>query len=233
MRGNLRIEGYAIASADGMIADATGYMPNSLKFEADQRFFLESLDRVQVVCHGRLSHEGDAEFAHAPPPDSHPASARSCARSRQSEHLALEPCRRDIGRGVRCGRMRGRHTGDRRRNGCLQPVSHDWLRCLLSCAGRAGVSAWRRARLPRRSARAVARRRSSRRGVEAGRKPSAAARGVARQMDEAPARVAGRELRALSDRPPFRPPPFNSPLFPTRKHAGTSHSAGLQRCFHG
>jgi hypothetical protein len=61
VRGNLRIEGYAIASADGMIADATGYMPNSLKFEADQRFLLESLDRVQVVCHGRLSHEGDAD----------------------------------------------------------------------------------------------------------------------------------------------------------------------------
>jgi dihydrofolate reductase len=61
VRGNLRIEGYAIASVDGMIADATGFMPDSLKFEADQRFFLESLDRVQVVCHGRLSHEGDPE----------------------------------------------------------------------------------------------------------------------------------------------------------------------------
>ncbi|MGB7974849.1 MAG: dihydrofolate reductase [Roseiarcus sp.] len=61
MRGNLRIEGYAIASADGMIADETGYMPDSLKFDADQRFFLQSLDRVQVVCHGRLSHEGDPE----------------------------------------------------------------------------------------------------------------------------------------------------------------------------
>ena len=61
MRGPVRIEGYAIASADGMIADATGFMPDSLKFEADQRFFLEALDRVQVVCHGRLSHEGDPE----------------------------------------------------------------------------------------------------------------------------------------------------------------------------
>jgi hypothetical protein len=57
----MRIEGYAIASVDGMIADASGFMPNSLKFETDQRFFLESLDRVQVVCHGRLSHEGDPE----------------------------------------------------------------------------------------------------------------------------------------------------------------------------
>jgi hypothetical protein len=61
MRRRLRIEGYAIASADGMIADETGFMPDSLKFEADQRFFLGALDRVQVVCHGRLSHEGDPE----------------------------------------------------------------------------------------------------------------------------------------------------------------------------
>jgi hypothetical protein len=57
MRGNLRIEGYAIASADGMIADATGFMPDSLKFDADQRFLSDALDRVEVVCHGRLSHE--------------------------------------------------------------------------------------------------------------------------------------------------------------------------------
>jgi hypothetical protein len=61
MRRNLRIEGYAIASADGMIADATGYMPESLKFEADQRFLSDALDRVEVVCHGRLSHEGHLE----------------------------------------------------------------------------------------------------------------------------------------------------------------------------
>jgi hypothetical protein len=57
MRGYPRIEGYAIASADGMIADATGFMPDSLKFEADQRFFVEALDRVELVAHGRLSHE--------------------------------------------------------------------------------------------------------------------------------------------------------------------------------
>jgi hypothetical protein len=61
MRGSLRIEGYAIASADGMIADATGYMPESLKFEADQRFLSDALDRVEAVCHGRLSHEGHPE----------------------------------------------------------------------------------------------------------------------------------------------------------------------------
>ena len=53
-----RIEGYAIVSADGMLADATGEMPPSLKIEADQRFFHGSPDRVDAVVHGRHSHEG-------------------------------------------------------------------------------------------------------------------------------------------------------------------------------
>jgi dihydrofolate reductase len=52
-----RIEGYAIVSEDGMLADATGIMPESLKFEADQRFFEHGLDGVDVVVHGRHSHE--------------------------------------------------------------------------------------------------------------------------------------------------------------------------------
>jgi dihydrofolate reductase len=52
-----RVEGYAIVSEDGMIADATGVMPDALKIEADQRFFERGLDRVDVVVHGRNSHE--------------------------------------------------------------------------------------------------------------------------------------------------------------------------------
>jgi dihydrofolate reductase len=52
-----RIEGYAIVSDDGMLADAAGIMPESLKFEADQRFFEHGLDGVDVVVHGRNSHE--------------------------------------------------------------------------------------------------------------------------------------------------------------------------------
>jgi len=55
-----RIKGYAIASADGMIADRTGLMPNALKLEADQRFFEEALERADVVVHGQRSHEGQA-----------------------------------------------------------------------------------------------------------------------------------------------------------------------------
>lgn len=52
-----RVEGYAIVSEDGMLANAAGVMPDALKFEADQRFFEKGLDGVDVVVHGRHSHE--------------------------------------------------------------------------------------------------------------------------------------------------------------------------------
>src|SRR5882757_7345400 len=52
-----RIEGYAIVSEDGMLANAAGIMPSSLKFEADRRFFETGLDGVDAVVHGRHSHE--------------------------------------------------------------------------------------------------------------------------------------------------------------------------------
>jgi dihydrofolate reductase len=52
-----RIEGYAIISEDGMIADAAGVMPDTLKFEADQKFFEHSLNGLDVLVHGRHSRE--------------------------------------------------------------------------------------------------------------------------------------------------------------------------------
>jgi hypothetical protein len=52
-----RIEGYAIVSEDGMLANAAGIMPDSLKFAADRRLFESGLDGVDVVVHGRHSHE--------------------------------------------------------------------------------------------------------------------------------------------------------------------------------
>jgi len=52
------IEGLAIISADGMLADANGHMPASLLVEADQRFFQDSLDQAAVLVQGRHSHEG-------------------------------------------------------------------------------------------------------------------------------------------------------------------------------
>jgi hypothetical protein len=56
-RGVGRIEGYAIVSEDGMLADAARVMPPSLMFEADQRFFESGLDAVDVIVHGRYSQE--------------------------------------------------------------------------------------------------------------------------------------------------------------------------------
>jgi dihydrofolate reductase len=52
-----RIEGYAIVSADGMLANAAGIMPEVLKFDADQCFFAHGLDGFEAVVHGRHSHE--------------------------------------------------------------------------------------------------------------------------------------------------------------------------------
>ena len=57
-----RIDGYAIISEDGMIANAAGVMPSALKFEADQQFFERGLDAVDVVVHGRNSKEQQAAF---------------------------------------------------------------------------------------------------------------------------------------------------------------------------
>jgi dihydrofolate reductase len=58
-----RIEGYVIVSADGMIADASGVMPDSIRNAADQRFFQAGLDEAAVIVHGRHSHEGGPRAA--------------------------------------------------------------------------------------------------------------------------------------------------------------------------
>jgi len=55
--GDLRIEGYVIISADGMLADAQHVMPHTLKFECDKKFFEAALDRADLIVHGRHSHE--------------------------------------------------------------------------------------------------------------------------------------------------------------------------------
>jgi hypothetical protein len=61
MGGKLTIEGYAIVSANGMIADCQCMMPNSLKHDADQELLENALDRAAVLVHGRKSHEGQAK----------------------------------------------------------------------------------------------------------------------------------------------------------------------------
>jgi dihydrofolate reductase len=53
----LRIDGYVIVSADGMLANAQNVMPGELKFEGDKRFFTAGLDRADLIVHGRHSGE--------------------------------------------------------------------------------------------------------------------------------------------------------------------------------
>jgi dihydrofolate reductase len=63
MPGPTSIEGYAIVSADGMLADASRRMPAAMIIEADQQFFQGGLDRAAVIVHGRHSHEGGPRAA--------------------------------------------------------------------------------------------------------------------------------------------------------------------------
>lgn len=53
----LSIEGFVIVSAEGNLADAAGVMPDVMKFESDQRFFADALDRAALIVHGRNSFE--------------------------------------------------------------------------------------------------------------------------------------------------------------------------------
>jgi dihydrofolate reductase len=59
----LRIEGYVIVSADGMLADADRVMPAELKFPGDQKFFNAALDRAGLIVHGRHSYEDQPNSA--------------------------------------------------------------------------------------------------------------------------------------------------------------------------
>jgi dihydrofolate reductase len=61
-----RIEGFAIVSADGMLADANGVMPPELFIEGDQAFFEHGLDQMTAVIHGRHSQEQQPRSAERP-----------------------------------------------------------------------------------------------------------------------------------------------------------------------
>jgi hypothetical protein len=53
----LRIDGYVIVSADGMLANAAHVMPVELQFEGDKQFFNSALDSADLIVHGRHSQE--------------------------------------------------------------------------------------------------------------------------------------------------------------------------------
>lgn len=50
------VEGHAIVSADGMIADQAGAMPPELRNDVDWRLFQAALDRAALVVLGRIGH---------------------------------------------------------------------------------------------------------------------------------------------------------------------------------
>ena len=93
---DLRIEGFAIVSRDGMLAGADGLMPNSLKFDGDQEFLDKSLDAAALLVHGRMSHEEQPN---------------SCSRAR----LLADPPRRSVLVASRPSPMSGFGTPRRRR----------------------------------------------------------------------------------------------------------------------
>lgn len=53
---SILVEGHAIVSADGMIADANGQLPPELRNDADWRFFQAALDQAALVVLGRIGH---------------------------------------------------------------------------------------------------------------------------------------------------------------------------------
>ena len=78
----LTIEGLAIVSDDGMIADAAGVQPDALKLDADQRFFHGHLRAADVLVHGRNSGEGGSGEA---------ARRRRIILTRQVEDVVRDP----------------------------------------------------------------------------------------------------------------------------------------------
>jgi hypothetical protein len=56
MIGAVAVEGHAIVSNNGMIADGNGEMPAGLHNPADWRLFQAALDRAALVVLGRIAH---------------------------------------------------------------------------------------------------------------------------------------------------------------------------------
>jgi hypothetical protein len=81
MSGAFFIDGYAIVSGDGMLANASGVMPDELKFKADQHYFQSGLDRAAAVIQGRYSNEGGP----------HAEGRRRLIATRQIASLAHDP----------------------------------------------------------------------------------------------------------------------------------------------
>ncbi|HTJ57396.1 MAG TPA: dihydrofolate reductase [Devosiaceae bacterium] len=52
----IEVEGHAVVSSDGMIADSAGNMPSGLRNDEEWERFQQSLDRSALIALGRLAH---------------------------------------------------------------------------------------------------------------------------------------------------------------------------------
>jgi hypothetical protein len=76
-----RIEGYAVISREGMIAEADGSFPAAIKVEADQIFYQAALARADAIANGRYSGELQP----------HSAGRRRLILTRRIPALAIDP----------------------------------------------------------------------------------------------------------------------------------------------
>ena len=97
----LRIEGYVIVSADGMLANADRVMPDGLKFEGDKQFFTDALDHADLIVHGRNSFEDQPNSPKRKRVILTREHRRDRARSGQSQGHAVESGRRFVRGGLR------------------------------------------------------------------------------------------------------------------------------------
>ena len=136
----LRIDGYVIVSADGMLTNANRVMPDELKFEGDKRFFTAALDHADLIVHGRHSGEDQPNSprrkrlvltrtisAIAPDPSNPKATLwnpagdlRGCVRSHR--RCVPAPLQSSADRGCsECSWTATIRSGSRRRRGCGCP----------------------------------------------------------------------------------------------------------------
>ena len=120
---DLRIEGYVIVSADGMLANAAGVMPDELKFEGDKQFFNAALDRADADRAWPQFLRRPAELAAAKADHRDPQDRRDRAGSVQSKSHAVESGRRLVRSGLRFRRRAFRHRRDHRRTRRIRACS--------------------------------------------------------------------------------------------------------------
>jgi hypothetical protein len=109
MIGTQRIEGYAIVSADGMIADAGGAMPASIRNDADQKFLQAELDlRRGGGAWTVIRYEGGPRAARR---------KRLIVTRRIACHRAGSVAAQYAPCGIRPGRRSNRRIADARRRG--------------------------------------------------------------------------------------------------------------------